>query len=183
MSLHVSWVQKAGKSPSVLHPLINSSCTQDACLTLSLIGNFCQIKYFKATILFVQFFFPQSDQRTMSDSACRKHRCLFSWCQLMLPALPTSAHTFSFPPSPDSTALCSQHWGCSALTSTVRATCFASICGPSCHKCCTYFCSLLEEARQIKIPPQLHSALPAHWAVSFGSCSYLEKLAHSSHTS
>lgn len=45
-------------------------------------------------ILLVSFF--QGNQRTVPDSACRKRRRLFSWSQLMLPAFPTLAHTFSF---------------------------------------------------------------------------------------
>lgn len=80
----------------------------------------------------------------------------------MLPALPTSAHTFSFMhmniptkcnriTGPYSTALCLQHWGCLALISLKIDVYLAWICA-ALAQALYIFLVLLGKARQTKRP-------------------------------
>lgn len=146
--------------------------------------SFLSNKIFHSTYFICTIFFPQNKQRQCLTQPEENLDVYFSWCQPMLPALATLAHTFSFPlmRSLVHIAQPSACWRCLALTSTVTAICFASICGPSWYKCCTHFLEFIRRSQADQNPPQLHSALSAHGAVSFGSCSYLAELAHSFHT-
>lgn len=71
------------KEPSILHPPINSSWIQNAHLTLSLTGHFCQIKYFTATILFVHFLPPRITKGRFLTQPAENLDVYFlgvSWC-------------------------------------------------------------------------------------------------------